>query len=108
VDLIYRQVLNVNAESETLGACPKSSFFCLKITIFIVELRFTSKAISREIFTKSYENNQQDALYKLIYYSKSAVRVSGDVFADQQEHLTVFTISGSVHSSCCRLVSRMS
>jgi hypothetical protein len=50
----------------------------------------------------SYENDQQDALYRLIYYSKSAVRVSGDVFTHQQEHLTVFTISGSIHSSCCR------
>jgi hypothetical protein len=47
-------------------------------------------------------------LYRLIYYSKSAVRVSGDIFAHHQEHLTVFTISGSVHPGCCRLVSWMS
>ena len=53
-------------------------------------------------------NNQQDALYRLIYYSKSALHVSGDVFAHHQEHLTVFTVSGSVHPSCCRLVSWMS
>jgi len=52
--------------------------------------------------------NQQDALYRLIYYSKSALHVSGDVFAHRQEHLTVFTLSGSVHPSCCRLVYRMS
>ena len=52
-----------------------------------------------------YENNQQDALYRLTYYSKSALHVSGDVFAQHQEHLTVFTVSGSVHPSCCRLVS---
>jgi len=44
----------------------------------------------------NYENDQQDALYKLIYYSKSALHVSGDVFAHHQEHLTVFTVSGSV------------
>jgi hypothetical protein len=50
----------------------------------------------------NYENTQQDALYRLIYYSKSALHVSGDVFAHQQEHLTVFTVSGSVHPSCCR------
>jgi hypothetical protein len=31
----------------------------------------------------------------------------GDVFAHHQEHLTVFTVSGSVHPSCCRLVFRM-
>ena len=55
-----------------------------------------------------YENNQQDALNCLIYYSNSALHVSGDVFAHHQEHLTVFAVSGSVHPSCCRLVSRMS
>jgi len=44
-------------------------------------------------------------LYRLIYYSKSAARVSGDVFAHNQEHLTVFTVSGSVHPSCCRLAA---
>jgi hypothetical protein len=43
----------------------------------------------------NYENNQQDAQYRLIYYSKSALHVSGDVFAHQQEHLTVFTVSGN-------------
>jgi len=38
-------------------------------------------------------------LYRLIYYSWSALHVSGDVFAHLQEHLTVFTASGSVHTS---------
>jgi len=51
-------------------------------------------------------NNMQ--LYRFIYYSKSALYVSGYVFAHHQEHLTVFTVSGLVHSGCCRLVSRMS
>ena len=55
-----------------------------------------------------YKNDQQDTLYRLIYYSKSALHVSGDVFAHHQEHLTVFTVPGSVHPSCCRLVSWMS
>jgi hypothetical protein len=50
-----------------------------------------------------YENNQQDALYRLIYYFKSALHVSGDVFAHRQENFTVSTVSGSVHPSCCRL-----
>ena len=54
---------------------------------------------------RDYENNQQDALYGLIYYSKSAVNVWGNVFAHHQEHLTVFTVTGSVHQSCCRLAS---
>jgi hypothetical protein len=58
--------------------------------------------------TYFYENNQQDALYRLTYYSKSALNVSGDVSAHHQEHLTVFTVCGSVHPSCCRLVSWMS
>jgi len=44
----------------------------------------------------------------LIYYSKSALPVSGYVLAHHQEHLTVFTVSGSVHPSWCPLVSRMS
>jgi len=29
----------------------------------------------------NHENYQQDTLYKLIYYSKSALHVSSDVFA---------------------------
>jgi hypothetical protein len=45
----------------------------------------------------NYENNHQDALYRLIYYSKSALHVSGDVFAHHQEHLTVFTVSDSMN-----------
>jgi hypothetical protein len=43
-------------------------------------------------------------LYSLVYYSWSALHVSGEVFAHHQEHLTVFTVFGSVHPSCCRLV----
>jgi len=35
-------------------------------------------------------------LYRLIYYSLSALHVSGDVFAHRQEHSTVFTVSGSI------------
>jgi hypothetical protein len=39
-------------------------------------------------------------LYRLIYFSLSALHVSGDVFVHYQEHLTVFTVSGSVHLGC--------
>ena len=55
----------------------------------------------------NYASNQQDeTIYRLIYYySQSALRVSGDVFAHHQERLTVFTAYGSIHSSRCRLVS---
>ena len=47
-------------------------------------------------------------LYRLIYFSLSALQVSGVVFAHHQEHLTVFTVSGSFPPSWCRLVSWMS
>jgi hypothetical protein len=40
----------------------------------------------------NYENNKQDALYRLIYYSKSALHVSDDVFAHHQEHFTVLVV----------------
>jgi hypothetical protein len=40
-------------------------------------------------------------------YSKSALHVSGGVFAHHQEHLSVFTASDIVHRYCCWLVSRM-
>jgi hypothetical protein len=53
----------------------------------------------------NYENIQQGTL---IYYSKSAVLASDDVFAHHEERLTVSTVSGSVHPSHCRLVSWMS
>ena len=49
------------------------------------------------------KKNQQAALYRLIYYSKLALHVSGDVFAHHQEHLTVFTASGNIHQYRCRL-----
>jgi len=51
-----------------------------------------------------YEGNQQDALYRLIYYSKLALHVSSNVFAHNQEHFTVFLVYGGVHPSSCRLV----
>jgi len=38
-------------------------------------------------------------LYRLIYYSKSALHVSGVIFAHHQEHLSIFRVSGSVHPS---------
>jgi len=63
------------------------------------------ESVHRDTIVKMTNKMQ---LYRLIYYSKSAVHVSGDVFAHNQEHLTVFTVSGSVRPSCCRLVSWMS
>jgi hypothetical protein len=47
----------------------------------------------------AYKNNQQDALYKLIYYFKSALHdsgevfaLSGEVFAHYQEYVTIYSI----------------
>jgi hypothetical protein len=65
-------------------------------------LNSSSYKLISKLVRDDYENNQQDALYRLIYYSKSALHVLGDVFAHHQEHLTVFAVSGSVHTSCCR------
>jgi len=36
-------------------------------------------------------------LYRLIYFSFLALHVLSNVFAHHQEHLTVFTLSGSIH-----------
>jgi hypothetical protein len=55
--------------------------------------------------SRGHWDRQQDALYRLIDYSKSGLHVSGDDFTHHQEHLTVFTVSGSVHPSCCRLAA---
>src|SRR5215475_5786963 len=61
--------------------------------------------------THSYEYMHRDTTMKvtnkmqvcrLIYYSYSALHVSDDIFAHHQEHLTVFTVSGGIHPSCCR------
>jgi hypothetical protein len=62
------------------------------------------ESVHRETIMKVTNKMQ---LYTLIYYSYSALRISVDVFAHHQEHLTVFTVSGSIHSSCYRLVSWM-
>jgi hypothetical protein len=62
-------------------------------------------SLMNKVVLSNYENDQQDALYRLIYYSKLAVHVSGDVFPHHQEHLTVFTEIAIVHPSCCLLAA---
>jgi hypothetical protein len=37
--------------------------------------------------------------YRLIYYSQSALHVSGDVFTHHQEHLTIYSICAIVYSA---------
>ena len=44
-------------------------------------------------------------IFCLFICTQSAVHVSGDVFANHREHLTVFTASYIVHLCCCRPVS---
>jgi len=44
-------------------------------------MRDVSPSAYIDIYENNYKKNQQDALYRLIYYSKSAVHVSGDFFA---------------------------
>jgi hypothetical protein len=55
------------------------------------------ESVHRDIITNKTNEMQ---LYWLIY-------VSCDVSAHHQEHLTVFTAFGSIHPSCCGLVSWM-
>jgi len=45
-----------------------------------------NESVHRDIITKT---TNKMLLCRLIYYSLSALRVSGDVFAHHQEHLTV-------------------
>jgi hypothetical protein len=59
------------------------------------------ESVQRDIMMKVINKLQ---LYRLFYYFWSALHVSSDVFAHYQEHLPVFTASGSVHPSYCRLV----
>jgi len=51
-----------------------------------------------------YESNQKDVIIQ-VNLSFLVIHVSSDVFVHHQEDLTVFTVSGNVHPSCCRLVS---
>ena len=55
------------------------------------------KSVNRDITTKTTNKIQP---CRLICYSLSALHVLGDFFAHNQEHLTVFTASGSIYQ--CR------
>jgi hypothetical protein len=62
----------------------------------------TRKNVLLKLITNTTNKMQ---LYRLIYYFKSALHVSGDVFAHHHEHLTLFTASGNIHQCRCQLVS---
>jgi len=55
---------------------------------------YVHESVHRDIIMKVTNKMQ---LHRLIYFSLSALHASGDVFAHHQEHLTVFTVSGSIH-----------
>jgi hypothetical protein len=81
-------------------------FVCLFIKQWIEDMRdiyceLELWKIHTVLFVKVTNKMQ---MYRLIYYSKSALHVLGDVFAHHQEHLTVFTVSGSVYPRCCHVV----
>jgi hypothetical protein len=63
------------------------------------------ESVHRDTIMKVTDKMQ---LYRLIYFSLSALHVLGDVFAHLQENLTVFTVSDSIHPGGCRMVSWMS
>jgi len=70
-----------------------------------VHKRDVRESVHRDTTMKGTNKMQ---LYRFIDYSYSALYVSGDVFAHHQEHLTVITVSGSVHPSGYRLVPWLS
>jgi hypothetical protein len=57
-------------------------------------------------FVYQVGNNKKVTQINLLF--PVTLHVSGDVFAHHQEHLTAFTVSGSIHPSSCWLVSWMS
>jgi len=50
------------------------------------------KSACNHYFFYNYENNQQNATMQVNLLSLSALHVSGDVFANHQEHLTIYSI----------------
>jgi hypothetical protein len=93
---------------------------CLTVYICLCRLQHVCSAINSDVPVRwkwhdyswrswiraswyNYENNQQNALYRLVYYSMMALHVLSDVLAHHQEHLTVFIVSGSVHPASSNL-----
>ena len=84
------------------GVAKKEYFEWKKKLLFVLDVH---ESVHRDTTTKVTKKMQ---LCRLIYYPWSALHVSSEIFAHHQEHLTVFTVSGSIHPSSCRLVSWMS
>jgi len=65
-----------------ISSCREFSTYPRRYEAVFISLKCVSSFIALTDFScNNYENNQQDALYRLIYYSKSTLHVSGDVFA---------------------------
>jgi len=109
--ILYNKPAFTNTSTISYSSVSRVKFSYLKTNFKdnIFKLCTPQKTLHLHYKDKSvnYENNQKEALYILIYYSKSALHVSGDVLAHHQEYLALFTVSGSVHQSCCWLVSWM-
>jgi hypothetical protein len=90
--------------------CPSSGelFASVRRLVYVTLYRWPSDVQVCMRLIQTYSLCRLWGVFTLIYYSTSALHVSGNVFAHHQEHLTVFTVSGIVHPSCCQLVSRMS
>jgi hypothetical protein len=92
----------------TTGMCKSQNYFLVHVATTAKLVRTLEIALEcifdvhKSVHRDTTENNQQYTLYRLINYSELAVYVSGDDFAHHQKHLTLFTVSGSVHPSCCR------
>jgi hypothetical protein len=91
VYLYLETVLHVSGGISTII---RSAYNCIYNIWYLSHRYCYFMRIRTKYHSYNYENNQQDALYRLIYYSKSTLHVSGDVFAHRQERLTVFTESG--------------
>jgi hypothetical protein len=72
--------------------------------VMVLSMLDVHESVHRDLIMNTTNEMQ---LYGLIYYSLSALHVSGDVFVRHQEHLTVYTTSGTIHQCRCRLVSWM-
>jgi len=84
--------------------CGKKEYFewKKKNLLFVLDVH---ESVHRDTTMKVTKKMQ---LCRLIYYPWSALHVSSKIFTHHQKHLTVFTVSGSIHPSSCRLVSWMS
>ena len=80
--------------------------FILLLLLLLLLLLFRDKTVVTLTYPRIVSiiaiDDQQDANFGLFICIQSALHVSGDVFTNHQEHLTVFTASDIIHLCCCR------